>query len=280
METTPERLAAWGRRTLSRPRGAVSSREPNRGRMPTAPAATAGAAEYAAGSGPTYGRPFIAHAYWKTPGTYGVVAPHRTHAALPPPGPRRSSWVWMTRKPLVRWSAATSSSCRPPELPLRRKPRRVAPSDRGSRVGGRVPAVGVSSVWQGQRSTHLVIAGCFRFANAESEWLARYLPAGYPRLDPGRHSPQWFLKSTLPVVETEMFRICWALWFGRRIGCGSALVHALRTRIQPAGPPHLLGPPRAEPSWRRGLGGDPRPQGVDEEHFRQPIHDHRSASRF
>jgi len=37
-----------------------------------------------------------------------------------------------------------------------------------------------------------LIAGCFRFATPESEWLARCLPPVIHVSTPGAHSPQWF----------------------------------------------------------------------------------------
>jgi AraC-like DNA-binding protein len=48
-----------------------------------------------------------------------------------------------------------------------------------------------------------VIAGCFRFATPESEWLAGYLPPVIHVSAPGAHSPQWF-QSTQQFVETEI----------------------------------------------------------------------------
>lgn len=48
-----------------------------------------------------------------------------------------------------------------------------------------------------------LIAGCFRFATPESEWLAGYLPPVLHVSTPGAHSPQWF-QSTLQFIEAEI----------------------------------------------------------------------------
>jgi AraC-like DNA-binding protein len=94
-----------------------------------------------------------------------------------------------------------------------------------------------------------LIAGCFRFATPESEWLARSLPPVLHVSTPGAHSPQWF-QSTLQFVETEIVQdLPGAAAVVDRLA-EVLFVHALRTRIRA---------PRANehPSWLRAL-ADPQ----------------------
>lgn len=94
-----------------------------------------------------------------------------------------------------------------------------------------------------------LIAGCFRFATPESEWLAGYLPPVIHVSTPGAHSPHWF-QSTLQFVEAEIVQdLPGATAVVDRLA-EVLFVHALRARI--ASPPA-----NASPSWLRAL-ADPQ----------------------
>lgn len=94
-----------------------------------------------------------------------------------------------------------------------------------------------------------LIAGCFRFATPESEWLAGYLPPVLHVSASSAHSPQWF-QAMLQFIETEI---------ARELPGSSAVVdrlaevlfvQAVRTRI--------TAPAREDPpSWLRAL-ADPQ----------------------
>lgn len=94
-----------------------------------------------------------------------------------------------------------------------------------------------------------VIAGCFRFATPESEWLARYLPPVLHVSASGAQSPQWF-QATLQFLETEIVQ--------SQPGSAAVVdrlaevlfVHAVRTRI-------ITPTPNQRPSWLRAL-ADPQ----------------------
>jgi len=94
-----------------------------------------------------------------------------------------------------------------------------------------------------------LIAGCFRFATPESEWLARGLPPVIHVSTPGAHSPQWF-QSTLQFVETEIVQdLPGAAAVVDRLA-EVLFVHALRTRV-------TASVPNDNPSWLRAL-ADPQ----------------------
>jgi AraC-like DNA-binding protein len=94
-----------------------------------------------------------------------------------------------------------------------------------------------------------VIAGCFRFATPESEWLAAYLPPLIHVSTSRAPSPAWF-QATLQFVEAEIVQ--------DRPGASAVVdrlaevlfVHALRTRI---GSPE----PGEQASWLHAL-ADPQ----------------------
>ena len=151
-ETTPERLAEW---TNDPVLGRVARFQPRAkpGSTPTAPAATGGALRNMLPDlAQAYGVPFIAHAYWSTPGTYGSefpIEPTLLFRILTLAG---YSYWWDRRGDLVRLHAAPGSrngraKCCSAYPPLGRDPRaqgrppleRLRPD--GHRADGR-PAAG------------------------------------------------------------------------------------------------------------------------------------------
>jgi AraC-like DNA-binding protein len=94
-----------------------------------------------------------------------------------------------------------------------------------------------------------LIAGCFRFATPESEWLVKYLPPVIRVSASDAHSPPWF-QSTLQFLATEL---------AQELPGSSVIVdrlaevlfvQAMRTQIKS---PNL----DENPSWLRGL-ADPQ----------------------
>lgn len=94
-----------------------------------------------------------------------------------------------------------------------------------------------------------VIAGCFKFASPEADWLIKHLPPIIRVSASDAQSPLWF-QSTLQFLEAELARDLPGSSLVVDRLADVMLVHALRSRIQS----HL---PEGNPSWLRGL-ADPQ----------------------
>jgi AraC-like DNA-binding protein len=101
----------------------------------------------------------------------------------------------------------------------------------------------------GGGSPTFVIAGCFKFATPESEWLIKHLPPMIRVSASDSQSPPWF-QSTLQFLDAELSQNLPGSSLVVDRLADVMLVHALRTRTQS---PIL----ESSPSWLRGL-ADPQ----------------------